>query len=267
VAPAAVAAVLSVVSSSCGSSIGFVVWRGSSLSSIGCRSWVSVVHGSGISCICCRSCLQYLSSHRWLQYLLLFVSTVSVARDSIQYRLWLQYWLSLACGSRSSSCCCCRSCGPSLLYLLHVAPVSVVCGSSSICRSWLRQWLHQYLSFVAPVVSSSTICCRSCLQWLARPGCRSWLQSVVSVSNSTICKSLVAPLVVACGSGSSCSISCCSWLRYYLLLSFAHGSSCGCRLNLWLQYLSWVSPVPLSVACDSGSSSICCLWLLLLLLL
>ena len=178
-----------------------------------------------VSSISCRS---------WLHQYLSFVTPVSspvATSGSIGCRLWLQssvsvvrLWLqppvSVACGS---SVCCSWLQSPVLALLSFVAPgVSVVRGSgisSCICR--LVMWL-QYLLCGSPVPLS--VACGS-------SGCRSWLQSSVSV---------VAPVSVVRGSG----ISCClvlwllwlqQWLKYYLL-SLPVAPSC-LSLLLWLSSL------------------------------
>jgi len=208
-----------------------------------------------VSCICRLACpvapvvssvvvrvFSTILCRSWLQ---------AVAHGSSMCRLWLQYYPHLP--------------------LLLVAPLVVACGSS-IYRSWLQWWLS-YLSFVAP-------------QWLPSMICRLWLQYLLSVvlscGSSTICcrsiacGSPVSVSPVVCGSSLqylsfvapvSC-IFCRSWLQTPVSVvapvAVVRGS-CGCRLVLWLQYLSWVSPLPLSVACGSCSPSICRLWLLWLL--
>ena len=152
-----------VVSSSCGSSIDLLLFM-APVVSISCRSWLQwwpsfllwlqyhllllvapslvVVRGSSTS-----SCRRRCSCGSRLQYLLLFVTPVSIS-----CRSWLQYPL-----------------------LLLVAPVSVICGSpvvsvspvihgsgsSSICRLvlWIQYLLLQWLQYWL---------CRSWLRWLVR---------------------------------------------------------------------------------------------------
>ena len=189
-----------------------------------------VVHGVCGTSISCRLVL-------WLQYLL-------------HCRLWLQSQ-----------------------YLLSrpVAPVSVVRGSSRsiCCRSWLQSPVSvvcdSSLQYLSPFVASS----------VARPGCRSWLQWLQeAVARSCLqyhyLLSLVAPVVVACGS-SICRLwlQClsfvapvsvdCLWLQYPSVVRGSGISSCGCR-----SWLLWLSSCPVALVSVVGVSSttICCLWLL-----
>jgi len=181
------------------------------------------------------------------RYRIWYSSTTTICR------LWLQsapvsvspVLLSVVCGSSL------------LLYLSFVAPVSVVLsyGSSISCRLLCLQYLS--------VVHGSSIVCRL---WLQYQFCRSWLQSpVVSVvvHDSSICRPT---------SGSS--ISCRSWLQY--LLSFVapvavvalslvnpaavvRGSSIICRLWLPQQYLllsRLVAPVSTSIGFVVHGSSL-----------
>jgi len=218
---------------------------------------VVVVRGSRSIC---RLVLLWLQYH----YLLLLVAPVSVACGS-------SVSFVLVCGQLAQPVVVAPVAPVSVVVACPVAPVlsPVVVRGSSICRLWLRQWLQSPVLSV--VHGSSTIgfvvlSCGSSLT--ARP-----VSVVVTHHGSSICCLIPVSPVLSVVRGSS--ISCCSWLRY-LLSSFVAPvsvvSSCGsgsgstgCRLLLWLQHLLWVSPVPLSVACGSCSSSICRLWLLLLL--
>jgi len=180
-----------------------------------------VVRGSSI----CRLVLL------WLQYLLLFMTPVSVVRGSGNcgssissgYRLWLTpassvVVVSSSCGSPSISC----RCRLWLQYLSFMAPaVSVVACGSSICCS---------CGFV--VHGSSSICMISCRSWLQPPvsvGCL-WLQyqlfmsPVVPLLSSVVACGSIGWLAVACTCGSSSSRRC--------------RRSCGssiCRCRSWLR--------------------------------
>jgi len=233
--------------------VSLLLWLQSPVSAVAPVSSIGfVVRGSGSS-----TTSDSMICHSWHQYLLSFVAPLVVAFGSIGCRFWLR-------------------------QLFVVAPVvssPVVRGSSVIsCRSWL----HQYLSLVAPPVSSI---CQSLVapvssqyllsfQWLQQAVahgssiCRSWHQYHLSSRSSSLqyLPSLMAPVVsvspVVRGSGFDRL-----WLRWLqYLLSFMALLYLSSHLHiLWLLYLlsSLVAPpvAPVSVVCVS-STTICCLWLL-----
>jgi len=233
--------------------VSLLLWLQSPVSAVAPVSSIGfVVRGSGSS-----TTSDSMICHSWHQYLLSFVAPLVVAFGSIGCRFWLR-------------------------QLFVVAPVvssPVVRGSSVIsCRSWL----HQYLSLVAPPVSSI---CQSLVapvssqyllsfQWLQQAVahgssiCRSWHQYHLSSRSSSLqyLPSLMAPVVsvspVVRGSGFDRL-----WLRWLqYLLSFMALRYLSSHLHiLWLLYLlsSLVAPpvAPVSVVCVS-STTICCLWLL-----